>query len=98
MLSLGDTKGALDAAGEALTILDELVKQRPDDREWRRDLVIAYRRMGEVQSAQGLLSEALESCKMAAEGATQIVEFDRDNPPWQRLLSVSWGQHCRHRT
>ena len=87
-LSLGDTKSALDAAFEARGILERLVEQRPDDRKWRRDLAVAHQRMGDVQSAQGRLAEALKSYKSASELAGQLVKSEPDSPSWQRVLSV----------
>jgi tetratricopeptide (TPR) repeat protein len=61
LLAIGDTKGALAAAEQARQIYAELLAGNPNSTDYQLDLSVAYKRIGDVQVAQGDLAAALKS-------------------------------------
>ena len=59
LLSLGDSKGALEAAEKARDILRALLASRPDDVNLQHDLAISIERIGNVLDTRGDLTGAL---------------------------------------
>ncbi len=88
-LATGDVKGALDAARQAVTIMEALSASDPGNAGWRRDLSVSYNKVGDVLNAQGDLPGALKAYRDALAIAERLSASDPGNAEWRRDLWVS---------
>jgi tetratricopeptide (TPR) repeat protein len=91
LLTLGDTKGALDAARKASGVGDQLVRQNPDSADYQIVLSVADEKMGSVEMAQGQLAQALESYQAEFAILDRLAKSNPANADWQSRLSASYG-------
>jgi len=88
-LTMGDVKGALDAARQGLEIVQALYDSNPANAEYRRDLSVSHNKLGDVLQAQGDLAGALKEYR---EGLVVIEALSASNPgnaQWRRDVSFS---------
>ncbi len=90
LLTIGDTKGALDAAQKSAGVFEMLLKQDPDSPDYQRDLSVSYEKIGDVKRAQGDLAGALIAYQDSLAIAERLAKSDLGNAGWQRDLSVSY--------
>jgi len=88
-LATGDVKGALDAAREAVAIMEALSASDPGNAGWRRDLSVSYGKVGNVLVTQGDLPGALKAYRDSLAIIEKLSASDPSNTEWQRDLSVS---------
>jgi len=89
LLAIGDTKGALAAAEEGRQIAVELVATDPNSTSWQSGLAAAYERIGDVQSKQGALADALVSYRKTLATLDGLAKSHPGDARWQRELSVA---------
>ena len=89
LLTLGDTKGALEAAQKAAGIFETLLKRQSDSADYQRDLSVSYDKVGDVKTAQGDLTGALKAYEDSLAIRDRLAKSDPGNASWQRDLSVS---------
>src|SRR5208337_5118258 len=89
LLTLGDTKGALDAAQKATSIFEGLLKQTPNSADYQRELSVSLNKIGDVKTAQGDLAGALKAYQDSLAIIDRLAKSDPGNAGWQRDLSVS---------
>jgi tetratricopeptide (TPR) repeat protein len=89
-LTIGDTEGALAAARQARNILVDLLAETPDSNEYRRELAVAYEKVGGVQVAQGHFTDALTSYQVEFAILDRLAKSDSSNANWQRALAISY--------
>jgi tetratricopeptide (TPR) repeat protein len=90
LMTLGDSKGALDLATKAKEIRKALVDEHPEISHLQNDLWVAFGKVGNVQVAQGALPQALASYLASLAIAERLAKSDPGNADWQRDLSVSY--------
>jgi tetratricopeptide (TPR) repeat protein len=90
LLAIGDTAGALAAAGHARQIFADA--GNAGDAGWQRDLAVSYRNAGDVQVAQGDLAGALQSYRDSLAIMDRSAKSDPGNGGWQRDLSLSYNK------
>ena len=89
LLTVGDTKGALDAAQKATGIFEELLKQAPESTDYRRELSVSLNKVGDAKRDQGDLAGALKAYEDSLAIRDRLAKSDPGNAGWQRDLSVS---------
>jgi len=89
-LTVGQLGSAVAAAKHAREILQTLATEQPESTDFRRELFVAYTKIGEVLEVQGDLAEALESYRDSLTIRARLAEADQGNAGWQRDLSVSY--------
>ena len=92
LLAIGDTAGALAAAGRARQILADLLASNPENTAFQRELEVSYEKVGDVQLAQGDLAGALKSYRDSLAIRERLAQSDPGNAGWQRDLSVSYNK------
>ena len=91
-LTIGDTEGALAAAGQARQILTDLLAGNPSSTDYQHELSVADDKVGDVQVAQGKLADALASYQADLAISERLAKSDPGNAGWQRDLSVSYDK------
>ena len=89
-LTLGDTKGAMEAARQAVAILEALAASDPGNAGWRRDLSVSYNKVGDVEKAQGDLAAALKSYRNGLAIREALSASDPSDVERRRTLSMSY--------
>ena len=89
-LATNDTNGALEAALQALAIIEAISASNPADVMWRRDVAVSYNKVGNVQLAKGDLAAALKSYRDGHAIVEALSAADPSNAGWLRDLSVSY--------
>jgi tetratricopeptide (TPR) repeat protein len=92
LLAIGDTKGALAAAEEALKIDADLLAGNPAKTDYQRNLSVSYNGVGDVRKAQGDLTGALKSYRDSLAIRQPLARSDPGNASWQRDLSASYDR------
>ena len=92
LLTLGDTKSALDTAKQSQGILQDLVAKDPNSAELKRDLSVSYATMGNVLDAQGDLPGALKAYQTSLDMIEALARSDPKQTDWQDQLSVAYGK------
>ncbi len=91
-LDLGDvagrTAGSLTDSADAFKKYRHLAEERQD----RREIMVADIRIGNVLGAQGKLDEALTRYRDALAVAERLAASDPTNTEWQRDVSVSFNK------
>jgi tetratricopeptide (TPR) repeat protein len=90
--SLGDPRGALEAAQKAARFLEALLKQEPNSRDYQRELGVAYEKIGDAEVEQGHFDEAYDSFKACLAIREQLVKSDQGNDDRLRDLSVTYDK------
>ena len=90
LLTIGDTKGALEAALRGSSIVETLLKRQPDSMDYQRDLSVSYDTIGDVKRDQGDLTGALKAHEDSFAIINRLAKSDPGNAGWQRDLSVSY--------
>ena len=88
-LTIGDTEGALAAAGQARQIFTDLLAGNPGSTDYQHELSVADAKVGDVQVAQGKLADALASYQACLAIMQRLAKSDPGKAGWQRDLSVS---------
>ena len=83
-LDMGDTKGAMEAARQAVAIAEALSASDPGNAVWRRDLSVSYDRIGDVQKTQGDLAAALKSYRDSLAIREALSASDPGNGRWRQ--------------
>jgi tetratricopeptide (TPR) repeat protein len=89
---LGDTAKRFARANEAYRLLAGLAAEKPNEGAYQRDLAAAYHEVGNVQVAQGKLSEARQAYGDSLAIAERLAKADPGNAGWQHDLSVSYNR------
>jgi tetratricopeptide (TPR) repeat protein len=92
LLTLGDTKSALDTAKQSQGILQDLVAKDPNSAELKRDLSVSYATMGNVLDAQGDLPGALKAYQISLDMIEALARSDPKQTDWQDRLSVAYSK------
>jgi tetratricopeptide (TPR) repeat protein len=90
LLTLGDSKGSLDAANKANQIFRKLLKSEPDSLEHERGLATSYDWIGNTLKSLGRLPQALESFSEALEIRKKLVGSDPANSDLNAELALSY--------
>lgn len=85
-----DPKQALLLYQQSLAIAQKLVQIDPDNTQYQRDLVVVYKKLGDLQQRQGEVQAASTAYQQALVNAQKLVKIDPDNTPYQRDLSVAY--------
>jgi tetratricopeptide (TPR) repeat protein len=88
----GDTPRQLASAQASRDIMDRLTRADPGNAGWRRDLSVAYGKVGDVLKAQGDLAGALKSYRDGLDIRDRLTKSDPGNASWQRDLSLSYEE------
>ncbi len=89
-LAMGRTACAFDAAKEAVAFRAALAKSSPENLEWRRDLSIAYIKMGDVRDLQGAITDALNFYLQACAVAEAVAHANPEDAGSRQTLSFSY--------
>jgi hypothetical protein len=69
--------------------VQRLLNAEPDAPRSQRDLSVSYKKIGDVQRAQGDLTPALSSFKQGLEIAQKLAARDPANAQWKTELVIS---------
>ncbi|MBA3514350.1 MAG: hypothetical protein H0T77_08250 [Pyrinomonadaceae bacterium] len=86
----GDVVAARDNYVESQVIRQWLATSYSENTEAVRDLAVAHEKMGNVMSAKGNLTAALESRRKALEIFSQLAKADPGNVQAQQSLAISY--------
>lgn len=90
LLTLGDTKSALDTAKQAQGILHKLLEKDPSSAELKRDFSSSYVTIGNVLDAEGDLPGALKSYQTSLDMIKALAQSDPKQTDWQDRLAVAY--------
>jgi tetratricopeptide (TPR) repeat protein len=88
--AIGDTAGALAAAGQARQILADLLAGEPGNTDWQRELAVSHVNIGDVRAEQGDVAGALKSYSDGLAIREALAKSDPRNASVQREWSVSY--------
>src|SRR4029079_4668733 len=86
LLTLGDINGALQAAKQGQSILQNLLQSDPNNADWRRQLFVSYERIGDALMQEGKHSEALNAYQNELTIAEALAQSDPGKADWQSLV------------
>lgn len=90
--NLGDTAGALENYGKALTIREQLARLQPDNKGIQIELAEIYANLGQINVTLGKPAEAAEHFRQAIRMLRSLVEKDpKDKTVLADLRSSYWG-------
>jgi hypothetical protein len=87
LMTIGDLKGALDAARQSQSYMEKLAQSDPGNAEWQRDRSVSYAKLADVHLKSGEKAQAREAFNA---GRTIIMELLKDHPDraeWKSDLS-----------
>jgi tetratricopeptide (TPR) repeat protein/predicted Ser/Thr protein kinase len=89
--NLGDTEGAIESYGKALSILETLYRSYPSNREIQLSLSMAYSAIGSIQTLRKQKrDEAAESLQKARQLGEGLIAADPTNEEYRRTLSDTY--------
>ena len=87
---LGRTDEWQRRVAQARRILDDLVRNDPDNVEWAGELARAHDSVGDLLAARGDLASALRDYQAGHVIASRLAKADPNNTGWQRSLALSY--------
>ena len=72
-----------------MAIAQKLAASDASNSQWRRDLSVSHNTIGETQSAQGDLAEALKSYQAGMAIRQKLAAINPSNSQWQNDVAVS---------
>jgi len=94
-LELGDTRGALEAFGEALTISASVAQRNPDRLEWRLALAESYFSVGEVYWRHGDYDSASSQFTQQLAVVDSLTTAHPENPELLAHAGYAWTNFGR---
>lgn len=92
LLTIGDTKGALDAAKQERDIFKALLAASPDRTDYQRALAVVDDKIGDVLEVQGNLGDALAQYRTELAVMEPLVKKDPGNTDWQQVVAVVYAK------
>lgn len=89
LVNLGDLKSADAACARVLELRLRLAQARPTDPQARRDLSVAYERVGSIRLNQGRLADAATAYTQALDLVSQLAAADPADAWSKRQVSVN---------
>jgi tetratricopeptide (TPR) repeat protein len=86
----GQPAEALASYQKALTIVDKLATQDPENARWQRDLSVTCNKVGDVLNDQKQLPEAEKSYQRGLTIRERLAKQDPENVEWQHDLALSY--------